>query len=143
MKAYIEHIREIVEAEPNDAIMGGMIRKYFTKVDTSEPVEEPKPINCQFCKTEITEKNKSHLYVEPVCTHCASKQHQREQDYKSFMNQYRKDHALCPKCRHSSHISTLAGFIYNADNKEGYKDLNNCTCSHCGDHHTAHERVSI
>lgn len=137
MKAYIEHIRQIVEAEPNDAIMGAMIRKYFNKVDT------PEIIKCKVCSTEVTEKNKSHLYSDPVCTHCATKLHQSKQDYDSFMNQYRKDHALCPKCRHSAHMSTLVGYVYNAEDKENYKNLNTCTCSHCGDRHTTHERVSI
>lgn len=137
MKAYIKHIREIVESEPNDAIMGAMIRKYFNKVDT------PEPMNCTVCKTEVTDNTKSHLYVEPVCFHCATKLHQSRQDYESFMNQYRKDHALCPKCRHSAHMSTLVGYAYVAENKENYKDLNDCVCSVCKDRHTVHERVSI
>lgn len=137
MKAHIKHIREIVEAEPNDMIMGQMIRKYFNKVDT------PEPMKCLLCDTEVTENTKSHLYVEPVCAHCASKQHQREQDYQSFMNQYKKDHALCPKCKHTSHYSTLVGYTYIAEHKENFKDLNDCTCTHCGDKHTYHERVSL
>lgn len=135
MKPYIEHIREIVEAEPNDAIMGGMIRKYFAKVDTPEI--------CVFCKTEITENTKSHVFSDPVCYDCGNKQHHKEQAYNAFMNQYRKDHALCPKCKHSTHVSTLAGYVFLSENPDEYKDLNECKCSHCGDKHTTHDRISI
>jgi O-acetyl-ADP-ribose deacetylase (regulator of RNase III) len=54
---------------------------------------------------------------------------------------YRKAHECCPKCGETSHWSTLAGYIMDSDNKEAYKDLNNCECSKCGDNHTCHERV--
>jgi hypothetical protein len=137
MKQYIEHIREIVESEPNDMIMGGMIRKYFNKVDT------PEPMKCKLCDTEVTENTKSHVYSDPVCYDCANKHHQSEQKYTSFMNQYRKDHALCPKCKNSCHYSTLVSFAYNTDKPEEYKDLNKCVCSKCGDKHIGHERISI
>lgn len=137
MKPYIEHIREIVESEPNDAVMGGMIRKYFNKVDT------PEPMKCKLCDTEVTENTKSHVYSDPVCYDCANKQHQQRLAHDSFMNQYRKDHALCPKCKSSTHISTLAGFIVHMDKLDEYKDKNECTCTSCGDKHTTHERVSI
>ncbi len=137
MKAHIEHIREIVASEPNDMIMGGMIRKYFVKVDT------PEIFKCIFCKTEVTEQTKSIMYQEPVCYNCANKQHQQRLGYDSFMNQYHKDHALCPKCKHSAHISTLAGFIVNMNKLDEYKDKNECTCTNCGDKHITHDRVSI
>lgn len=137
MKAHIKHIREIVESEPNDMLMGQMIRKYFNKVDT------PEIIKCVVCEIEVTENTKSHLYVEPVCAHCASKLHQSRQDYNSFMNQYKKDHALCPKCKHTGYMSTLVGYTYSAEHKDQYKDMNACTCSSCGDRHTMHERVSL
>lgn len=137
MKAHIKHIREIVKAEPNDAIMGAMIRKYFNKVDT------PEPMNCKVCSTEITENTKSPEYMDPVCFPCATKFSQSRQDYDSFMNQYRKDHALCPKCRKSGHTTTLVGYAFHADKPDEYKDLNTCVCLHCNDRHTKHERVSI
>ena len=56
------------------------------------------------------------------------------------MAQYVLDHECCPKCGETSHMSTLAGFIFNHDQPESYKNLNDCTCR-CGDKHTAHERV--
>ena len=34
-------------------------------------------------------------------------------------------------------------YILYTDKLENYKDLNNCTCSSCGDKHTTHERVPI
>ena len=137
MKPYIEHIRQIVESEPNDMIMGQMIRKYFNKVDT------PEEIICLLCKKNITEKELSHLYSSPVCFDCANKEHNRKLKYDSFMNQYNKDHALCPKCKHSQHTSTLVGYAYHAYKPEDYKDLNKCICSHCKDRHITHERVGI
>lgn len=144
MKAYIEHIKEIVDSEPNDAIMGGMIRKYFSKVEASElPPPKPNPLACQMCKKEVTENTKSHVYQETMCNDCVNKIHESERIRNNFMNQYRKDHALCPKCKSSTHSSTLAGFIFYADKADEYKDLNNCVCSRCGDRHTTHERVSI
>lgn len=143
MKAYIEHIQEIVDAEPNDAVMGGMIRKYFAMVNKPEPVEEPKPLACQMCKKEVTENTKSHVYQETMCNDCVNKIHESDRKRQNFMNQYKKDHALCPKCRHSAHSTTLAGYIYYADRPDDYKDQNTCVCSHCKDRHTVHERVSL
>lgn len=137
MKAKIKDIRKIVESEPNDAVMGSLIRRYFANVDT------PQPIKCVLCMTEISENTKSLMYSEPVCYDCANKHHQQELQYHSFMNQYNKDHALCPKCKHSSHTSTLVSYAYYNDNPEEYKDLNKCVCLFCKDTHTTHERVSI
>jgi hypothetical protein len=137
MKVYIKHIREIVDSESNDTIMGGMIRKYFNKVDT------PEPMKCKLCDTEVTENTKSHVYSDPVCFDCANKQHHSRLEYDSFMNQYHKDHALCPKCKNSGHTSTLVAYAYHSGKPDGYKDLNKCVCSRCGDRHTTHERVSI
>lgn len=137
MKAYIEHIREIVESEPNDMIMGQMIRKYFNKVDT------PDEIICLLCEKIISEKEMSHLYSSPVCFDCANKEHHSRLEYDSFMNQYHKDHALCPKCKNSGHTSTLAAYAYHIGKPDEYKNLNTCECTRCGDKHTTHERISI
>lgn len=62
-------------------------------------------------------------------------------DYDKFMKKYRKDHALCPKCKTKLHSSTLMGYILDLDHPEDYKDLNKCVCSNCGDIHTTHDRV--
>ena len=32
-------------------------------------------------------------------------------------------------------------YVMYSDRLDDYKDLNHCTCSSCGDEHTAHERV--
>lgn len=141
MKPYIEHIRQIVDEEPNDAIMGGIIRKYFARVDTNGP--EIKQLVCQMCKKEVTENTKSHVYQETMCNECVNKIHESDRKRLNFMNQYHKDHALCSKCRSSAHSSTLAGFSFDSNNPEGYKDLNDCVCSVCKDKHKVHDRVSI
>ena len=63
------------------------------------------------------------------------------QEYDEFMAQYRKDHACCPKCGAKEHSTTLMAFVMRSDNREAYKDENNCVCSNCGDRHIAHDRV--
>jgi hypothetical protein len=98
-------------------------------------------MNCYICKKETTEK--STRYVEPVCLECDEKFLESENKIEAFRKQYRIDHAACPKCGSTSHYSTLAGFVMYADRLDDYKDLNDCTCSSCGDEHTAHERVPV
>lgn len=98
-------------------------------------------MNCYICKKEITEK--STKYIESVCHECDEKFEETHKKVEAFRKQYRIDHAACPKCGATSHMSTLAGFIMIADKLDEYKDLNDCTCSSCGDKHTAHERVPI
>ena len=65
-----------------------------------------------------------------------------EAEYDAFMTEYKKKHAVCPKCGAIPHSSTLMGYILNSDKKEEYKDLNNCTCLNCEYQCTAHERIS-
>ena len=57
------------------------------------------------------------------------------------MNEYHEKHKHCPKCGSKGYMSTLMGYVLHMDKKDDYKDLNNCTCSDCGDHHTTHDRV--
>lgn len=64
-------------------------------------------------------------------------------EYEKFMRKYRKVHKVCPKCGAEQHSTTLCGYVLNLEKKEEYKDLNNCSCLKCGDHHTAHERISV
>jgi len=59
----------------------------------------------------------------------------------AFFKEYHRKHKLCPKCGSDSCTSTLAGYTYVAGEEDKYMDLNDCTCSNCGDHHTTHERV--
>lgn len=47
-------------------------------------------------------------------------------DYEEFMKKYR---------------TTLTGFIFDHENKDEYKDLNDCICN-CGDKHVFHDRIS-
>jgi len=58
-----------------------------------------------------------------------------------FFKYYHKKHKLCPKCGSDSCASTLAGYTYVAGEEDKYMDLNDCTCSSCGNHHKVHERV--
>jgi hypothetical protein len=62
-------------------------------------------------------------------------------EYDIFMDKYYELHKYCPACGSEGHMSTLVGYILNMDHKEDYKDLNRCTCTSCGDTHTAHDRV--
>jgi len=64
-------------------------------------------------------------------------------EYTKFMKQYKKNHEVCPKCGSKSHSTTLVDYVFYADKKEDYKDLNLCICSDCGDRHTMHERVNV
>lgn len=59
-----------------------------------------------------------------------------------FREQYKKDHEACPKCGHTGHSSTLVGYVLDLNNKESYKDGNQCVCSNCGDKHIYHDRIS-
>lgn len=79
-----------------------------------------------------------YIYAPYVCA-----PHTKEslKDYDEFMAEYRKKHAVCPKCGATGHLTTLIGYILNSDKRDEYKDLNNCVCTECGDRHTAHERV--
>lgn len=140
MIAYIEHIREIVEAEPNDMVMGGMIRKYFNMV---EKHNEPKPVKCVLCSKEMDINQKSPIYVQPTHIDCAIKSRESEKIADKFRKKYKKDHAYCPKCKGENYRTTLAGYILDVNNLEAYKDLNECSCTSCGDVHTFHERVGI
>jgi len=65
------------------------------------------------------------------------------EDYDEFMEWYENEHALCPKCGSSEYITTLAVFILNFNDLEGYKDMNKCTCVDCKDIHKRHNRVKI
>ncbi len=97
-------------------------------------------MDCFICKKEITES--SPKYSDKVCLECAERFMESDNKVEAFRKQYKIDHAVCPKCNGDSHISTLAGFIINSSNLEAYMDLNKCTCMHCGDKHTTHERVA-
>jgi len=72
------------------------------------------------------------------------KEHTEESltDYNKFMDEYRKLHKLCPKCGVMGHSTTLMGYPLIEGKRDEYKDLNNCVCSNCGNHHTTHERIS-
>jgi len=84
-------------------------------------------------------KEKSRYIYAPYV--CVTSTDGPSKEYTDFMSQYNKDHEVCPKCGTKEHTTTLMGYILDMDNKEKYKDLNNCKCSNCGDVHTCHERV--
>jgi len=137
-KAYVQHIRQIVEAEPNDMELGRLVRKYFARID------EPEPMKCVLCSEEVDVNQKSPIYVEPVHIDCAIKHRETEKKVEEFRKKYKKDHAYCPNpnCKGETYITTLAGYIIDVNNLDDYKDLNECKCTSCGDKHTYHERVA-
>lgn len=95
-------------------------------------------MNCIFCKKEFTEKSPTY---EGICLECHNRIIESDKKRDEFTTQYRLDHAACPNCGDSRHTTTLAGYIYNHDKPDEYKDLNRCECIHCGNIHTAHERI--
>ena len=64
-------------------------------------------------------------------------------EYETFMKDYHEKHSICPKCGHDKHSVTLMSYPLDMNNKEDYKDLNQCVCAACGDQHTVHERTVI
>ena len=62
-------------------------------------------------------------------------------EHDEFMEKYRKEHEVCPKCGGKEHTTTLMAYTMFSDVRELYRDLNSCKCQRCGDVHTAHERV--
>ena len=57
------------------------------------------------------------------------------------MDQYGKDHEVCPKCGSDHYSTTLMGYCLDMNNKEAYKDLNQIECQNCGYICTAHDLV--
>ena len=62
-------------------------------------------------------------------------------DVEEFRAKYKEEHAACPKCGSERYSTTLVDSILDLDNKETYKDLNECVCVDCGDEHVIHDRV--
>lgn len=94
---------------------------------------------CYLCKFDT--EYKSSLYVEVVCLSCEKTLRESDIRYRNFMQEYKIQHAACPKCGGLDYTTTLAGYTFNSDNPEQYKDLNTCECSMCHNRHTAHDRV--
>lgn len=63
-------------------------------------------------------------------------------DYDSFMENYRKEHEVCPTCGSTDSIQTLMAYILYIDNQDNYKDLNIAECCNCGNKHKVHDRIS-
>ena len=96
-------------------------------------------MKCYICSKE-TEKF-SDRYSDKICLECDARFLESDVKSKQFRDEYKSNHRYCPKCGSEGHMTTLVGYVLNMDDKENYKNLNNCQCSNCGDKHTAHERV--
>jgi predicted nucleic-acid-binding Zn-ribbon protein len=94
---------------------------------------------CIVCKTETDIK--SNKWVEPVCLSCEAMFAESDRLHMEFSKKYKQLHEACPKCGDTNYTSTLAGYAYDSDNPDGYKDLNDCVCYNCGDKHVVHDRV--
>lgn len=92
---------------------------------------------CFTCKVES--EIFSSRYSEPICLICEDKFDKRHKQIEEYRKEYKKLHALCPKCGADSCITTLAGFLM--ESLETYKDKNECKCTQCGDKHIVHDRV--
>lgn len=53
-------------------------------------------------------------------------------DYNRFIRIYAKKHCVCPNCYSKNYSCTLAGFIYDPEHPENYKDKNQVDCLNCG-----------
>ena len=95
---------------------------------------------CYICNAKCDEI--SNRYSQPVCLSCEDMFNKHDSKIKVFKSKYKEEHKYCPKCGSNSYITTLTGYPFYSDNPEGYKDLNDCTCSACGDVHTRHDRIS-
>lgn len=80
-------------------------------------------------------------YIEPVCFDCDYLLSESDKKAKLLKKEYEKQHKACPKCGSEDYTTTLAGYTFNIEHPESYKDLNDCTCHNCGDKHLRHDRV--
>ena len=55
-----------------------------------------------------------------------------------FFSDYRKEHAVCPKCGSEKRLSSIVGFIPNLSKAKEYKDRNTVRCE-CGWKGIAHD----
>ena len=62
-------------------------------------------------------------------------------EYNDFMSAYRDRHRCCPNCGSRNYTMTLAGFPFNHDKPDEYKDRNSCHCLDCGWKGIVHELV--
>lgn len=53
-------------------------------------------------------------------------------EYNEFMSKYRAQHCCCPKCGSKNYSTTLAGYIFNSEHPEEYKNKNAVNCLDCG-----------
>lgn len=95
-------------------------------------------MKCQLCSNDAT----SNKYQQ-LCVECETMLSSRDDERDEFFKEYKKEHAACPTCGGTSGAITLAGYILNLDEKENYKDLNNFTCSSCGDTCSIHQKVPV
>jgi len=96
-------------------------------------------MKCYICSKESDKF--SHKYSDKVCLECDAMFVEHDIKADKLRKKYSDNHALCPKCGSEGHTTTLAGYIFDVEHPELYKDLNHCVCSNCGNHHTAHERI--
>lgn len=95
---------------------------------------------CTMSAPNIDVDDSGSIYVPYIF-----EQHTEEslKEYNEFMDEYKKLHAVCPKCGAKEHSTTLMGYPLYSDKMEEYKNLNRCACFNCGDKHFAHNRISI
>lgn len=60
-------------------------------------------------------------------------------NYTDFIRKYGNEHWCCPKCGSRNYSTTLAGYAYDEEHLENYKDRNHCKCHDCGWEGIRHE----
>jgi len=64
-----------------------------------------------------------------------------DNEYNEFLENYNELHRCCPICGHDKFIATFVDYFLDLNNKENYKNLNECICLNCRDIHIFHERI--
>jgi hypothetical protein len=59
-----------------------------------------------------------------------------------FLKRYCAERKYCPVCGSEKYMSTLKSYAVDADNLDGYADMNECKCMNCGGRHAFHHRVN-
>lgn len=86
-----------------------------------------------------SEPSKAKVFYAPfiMCEHTEK----TLKEYNDFMFKYRTQHCCCPKCGSKNYSTTLAGYIFNSEHPEEYKNKNAVNCLDCGWRGIIHDLV--
>lgn len=96
----------------------------------------------RYKKINISGSNKSLQPDQVYIPYLVAEIIESDEECEKYMKQYHKQHEVCPRCGFIEYETTLMGYILDMNDKENYKDLNNCKCLECGYIHVTYERIS-